>query len=273
MSSCTAANDTAASDARRRALRENGYVVLERFLAQDVNDRLKAEIDRHLAAEPRGFPFELPEHGRLVADPALMRMLAELLGDGFAFHHQHTARHDAGSPGVHWHHDYEQLPQTNRSHTMVHAFFYLNGLDGTIGDLLLLPKSQHALWERYSVGQQFGDADLPGSIVVDDLPPGSMIIVHSALLHARRAKPGGQGKPRYFIDASYCQAGIRWPGYRGQDWRRHVRRCRELGLDRAGAYAHLFDERHFFDGNEAWQRLSAINHGSLMDIAAMQASA
>ena len=34
---------------------------------------------------------------------------------------------------------------------------------------------------------------------------GSAIIVHSALMHGRAQKSGGGGKPRYFIDSSYCQ--------------------------------------------------------------------
>ncbi|MBA2481727.1 MAG: phytanoyl-CoA dioxygenase [Planctomycetes bacterium] len=263
MGSCTT-TPPALTEQQRLSMDDLGFVVLERFLSPDKNQRLKAEIDEYLACDRARMPFEFPEHGRLIGDPALMPLITSIMGEGFAFHHLHTARHDAGSPGVHWHHDYEQIPQSNRSHAMVHVFYYLNGLDGTIGDLLLLPKSQRCIWERGVAGELFGNSDIPGSIVIDDLPPGSAVIVNSALLHARRAKPGGTGKPRYFVDSSYCQAGIRWPAYGGLRWRDHLRRCRELGLDQDGVHAHLFDERHFFDGAEAWQRLSAINHGSLM---------
>ena len=50
------------------------------------------------------------------------------------------------------------------------------------------------------------DYELPGSLTFgskNPLPPGSAVIVHSALLHGRRAQPGGDpNKPRYFIDIS-----------------------------------------------------------------------
>jgi hypothetical protein len=165
-----------------------------------------------------------------------------------------------GDKGVSWHHDYEQHPQTNRSHGMVHTFWYLNGLDGTIGDLLVLPGTHRLVMERNAYSH-FGYAPLPGERVIDRLPPGTAVIVHSALLHARRAKPGGEGRPRYFIDCSYCQAGVRWPG----TWnlRDQFPRARALGLDRGGRHAHLFDEATFFDAAAAQERFKALNRGSL----------
>ena len=42
------------------------------------------------------------------------------------------------------------------------------------------------------------------------------MIVHSALVHGRRARPGGAGRPRYFSDTSYCQHSKSrrlWPSY------------------------------------------------------------
>ena len=102
--------------------------------------------------------------------------------------------------------DYEQLPQTDRDQLMVHVFYYLNGLDGTVGDLIALPRSQKAVMERGAFSALWQDSELPGSlsfgaqIPLPD-PPGSAVIVHSALMHGRRAMPGGDpDKPRYFID-------------------------------------------------------------------------
>ncbi|MBA3708487.1 MAG: phytanoyl-CoA dioxygenase family protein [Planctomycetes bacterium] len=261
--SSTAFCEPGLSDAQIATLHDLGYLVLDRFLDPEVNQRLKGEIDIHVDGKSNAWPCELPEHGRLISDPRLMALLDSVLGSGFGFHHLHSSRHDAGAEGVSWHHDYEQIPQTNRSHTMVHVFFYLNGLDGTIGDLMLLPKSHNLVWDRYSLHPLFGTSDLPGSVVINDLAPGTAVIVNSALLHARRAKPGGEGKPRYFIDTSYCQAGIRWPSYGRPEWREILGRCRALGLDR-GLYPDLFAERHFFDQLGAWQRLKDLNHGSLV---------
>jgi hypothetical protein len=74
-----------------------------------------------------------------------MEANAALTGHGtglFSFHHQHGARMDAGAGPRGWHQDYEQYPQTDRDLLMVHCFYYPNGLDGQIGDLILLPGSQ-----------------------------------------------------------------------------------------------------------------------------------
>ena len=252
-----------------------GYLVLPSFLPADLVARLKLEVDQWVSrgqpddryAQPGATPapakpkmqLELPEHGQLISHPPLMPLLTQILGEGFAHHHLHTARHDAGCGGVAWHHDYEQNPQANRSHTMVHIFYYLNGLDGTIGDLLVLPRSQRIVCDRYHLGHLFGTQDLPGTVVLDDLPPGSAVLVHSAALHARRPKPGGEGRPRYFIDASYCQAGVRWPGWSLP----MLQRAMELGLDRGGRHAHLFDPAHFYDTGAVMEKFHPLNVGSL----------
>ena len=91
---------------------------------------------------------------------------------------------------------------------MVHVFYYLDGLNGTIGDLMFVPRSHKSVIARRALGF-LGHEVLPGTQIVNDLEPGSVIIVHSALWHARRPQPGGEGGHRYFIDISYCQDGIR----------------------------------------------------------------
>lgn len=167
-------------------------------------------------------------------------------------HHIHASRHDAGQEGVNWHQDYEQYPQTNRSHLMVHVFYYLNGLDGEVGDLLLVPRSQHSVIARNAL-HLFGTEDLPGSLTMDRLAPGSAVIVHSALFHARRAKPGGAGRPRYFIDISYCRNGILWPGY--PRMQQINAKALEMGAGRDGRYAFLYDASHFFEQAPRRERL------------------
>ena len=85
--------------------------------------------------------------------------------------------------------------------------------------------------------------------MVNDLPPGSAVLVHSALWHARRAQPGGEDHPRYFADASYCQAGVTWPSYGGPQWREILASAREhLG------HEWLFEEDRFFDVREGRRR-------------------
>jgi hypothetical protein len=234
--------------------RSDGYLIFPCLFDAEECAALKADIDRleQLRRDKQPTPFlgEFPQLGPLISHPAVMEIVTDLLGPGFAFHHLHAVRQDAGARGVNWHQDYEQIPQTNRSHAMIHIFYYFNGLNGEVGDLLLIPKSQQtvvandALWF-------LGTEDLPGMLIQDNLPPGTAVVVHSALWHARRAKPGGEGRPRYFADASYCQAGIRWPSYGGRRSRELLARAMELGLDRDGKFAHLFDPAHFFDPETA----------------------
>ena len=193
-----------------------GFLVLEGFLTAGECGPLEDEVDAlttRRAAGERPAVVDYPALALLTSHPRMIALVGQLMaGRAFAMHHIHAARHDAGLRGVAWHQDYEQVPQTNRSHLMVHVFYYPRGLNGEIGDLLVVPGSQRRVVANDAL-VIFGTEDLPGSVTMDRLPPGSAVIVHSALFHARRAKPGGEDGPRYFIDVSYCQNGVRWPGY------------------------------------------------------------
>lgn len=240
-------------DAQIQAFHTEGYLIFERFFDADECDAYKADIDALMQPVPQGtrrpFVCEQPHLGLLISHPKVMDIITGIMGAGFAFHHLHATRQDAGTSGVHWHQDYEQHPQANRSHVMAHFFYYFNGLNGEIGDLLVLPRSQNMVVGNDAL-KLLGTETLPNTVVVDNLPPGSAVLVHSAVWHARRAKPGGENHPRYFADASYCQAGIRWPAYGNPQWREILSTARDLGLDR-GKHAHLFEADIFFDDRAA----------------------
>jgi hypothetical protein len=238
---------------------ELGYVVLPGFLPDDLVARLQPEVDRwvdgglrsgSIAAclDPEGhratpaLELEMPAHGELIAHPPLMEVLARLMGRAFAFHHLHSDRQAPGLAGKDWHHDYEQRPQTDRAYTMIHTLHYLNGLDDKTSSLVVLPGSHREVAEK-TARAHLGTERLPGEVVIDRLPRGSTVVLHSALFHARRRRPERTGKARYFVDASYCQAGTRWPQVKPY-WRYMLRRARELELHR-GEWPELFAERHF----------------------------
>ena len=143
---------------------------------------------------------------------------------------------------------------------MVHVFYYLNGLNGEIGDLLILPRSHDLVAQRDL--RMLGTADLEGSLCFDDLEPGSAVIAHSAVWHARRPRPGGRERPRYFIDVSYCQNGVLWPAYDATGGINA--RALEAGLDRNGRYAFLYDSSQFYDHRAVSGRFEEINRGSLV---------
>ena len=240
-----------------------GYLILERCIEPAYNERLIVEVDElieDLASGTARLLVSYPQMGLLTSHPPMMGMVEALMGPRFAMHHIHAARHDAGNTGVDWHQDYEQEPHTNRSHVMVHVFYYLNGLNGQIGDLLVLPGSQTIVVQ--SSLALFGTQDLPGSVCVDRLPPGSAVIVHSGVWHARRPKPGGEARGRYFIDVSYCQHGVLWPAYARE--KEVNREALARGLDRDGRYRHLYDSTQFFDRRPLKERYDQHNEGSLL---------
>ncbi|MFW5417687.1 phytanoyl-CoA dioxygenase family protein [Nocardiopsis sp. CNT-189] len=244
---------------RQNTFDESGYLVLPGLLPDSLLDRLLPEVDRWVdeglrarsiacSVDPaaNGLPplleLELEAHGELLALPPLMGVLSELMGGPFAFHHLHSDRHDAQGAGKPWHHDYEPNSGADRSLLMVHALHYLGGLDETMGSLVVLPGS-HREPAGKDARAHLGTAELPGEEVVGGLPPGSTVLINSALFHARRPAPGGGGRPRYFVDASYCQTGARWRPVKPY-WRHMLARARELDLGR-GRWPDLFDERHF----------------------------
>ncbi|MBA2481573.1 MAG: phytanoyl-CoA dioxygenase [Planctomycetes bacterium] len=247
--------------AQLEAFHRDGFVVLPDFFAQDLMRDLVREIDE-LEAGGRATPiYALPTHGMLTSHPDLMAVMEAILGADFLFHHIHTYRHDTGAPGVNWHNDYEQVPQTNRSHLNVIALIYPQGLSGAVGDLAVVPGTQGIVSDWYQLSC-FGTETMPGEVVIDRLPPGSVVVAHTGLLHCRRAKPGAG--PRYFTDTSYCQRGILWPSWSEDDWRVMLRHCRDHGYDRGGRYRHLYDESQFFDQNSARARIASLNEsGSL----------
>ena len=247
---------TAAEKAR---FETHGFLVLEGFLdageCRPLEDEVDALTARRTAGE-RPMVVDYPALALLTSHPRMMALVGQLMaGRAFAMHHIHAARHDAGLRGVAWHQDYEQVPQTNRSHLMVHVFYYTVGLNGQIGDLLVVPGSQRRVVANDAL-VIFGTEDLPGSMTMDRLPPGSAVIVHSALFHARRAKPGGEDSPRYFIDASYCQNGVQWPGYPRVG--EINAKLLAIGADRAGRYRWLYDSTRFFEKGAARERMRGI---------------
>ena len=234
-------------DADIQRFYRQGFLVFPSLLNSNICNTLCREID-HFEDNRLVLAAAMPAHAALVSFPPILAIARDLMGGtDFGFHHLHTARHAAGTPDLAWHHDYEQYPQVDRKFTMLHFFMYLTGLNGTIGDLLTIPGSQTSVMDRY-VHSHAGTVDLPGTTVIDNLPAGSVVAIHSALLHARRAKPGGEGRPRYFTDCSYCQDGTVWPSYleRG-NWRETMAYLKAQEEKRGGHGAFLFDQSRFKD--------------------------
>jgi hypothetical protein len=254
------------TDQQRDLFDAQGFVVLPGLLDEERVAEVSAGVDRYVEAEPRfdgRNVWQYPELGDLIVDATVLGLVDDLMrGAACTFHHMHVARHEAGLKGIGWHHDYEQIPQTNRSHLQVHVLHYLNGLNGTVGDLLLLAGSHRSVMRRDAFAL-FGTEDLPGTVVLDDLPPGTVVLAHSATVHARRPKPGGEGAPaRYFLDIAFMQQGVLWPSYGREGWRDTLRElaARWGSPDRPG----LFDEAAFFDIADAVARVQHLEGSMAM---------
>lgn len=221
---------------------EKGYLIFESILGDDECKQLKLEIDS-LQIDTSILPVQKPHLANLITNSKIIHMTQSLMDNKpYVFHHLHSARHDAGTPTFPWHHDYEQYPQVNRKYKMIHYFMYINGLNGTIGDLLVVPGTHKLVYERYQFSE-LGDQDIETMVTIDKLAKGSVIAIHSALIHARKAKPGGEKVPRYFIDCSYCECGPLWPPYKERgDWKKILK---ELNKNKGNEYPHLFNEQCF----------------------------
>ncbi|MFC5888973.1 MULTISPECIES: phytanoyl-CoA dioxygenase family protein [Kitasatospora] len=244
---------------QRQQFTRSGYLVIPGLVPPPLVERLTREVDhwvddglraqaidcctdpaRH--GPPSVMELELPAHGELLTHQALLSRLAELLGPSFVFHHLHSDRHGARQPAKPWHHDREPNTRADPSLTMVHALHYLGGLDETMDSLVVLPGSQRRMVDKSALAH-LGTARLPGEVVIDRLPAGSTVLIDSALFHARRPTSNGQGRPRYFVDASYCQTGAQWWPVKPY-WRHMLARAREMGLG-GRRWPELFAERHF----------------------------
>lgn len=244
------------SEAEKEQFRKLGYVIRPGMLDAGQVAAVSADIDRYVTVEPLFDGSHVARYDALsglVVDPLTLEITQDIMGgDSFSFHHCHAARHEPGLRGVPWHHDYEQIPQTNRSHVQLHVLHYLDGLNGTVGDLLLLPRSHRSVMRRDALAF-LGDQEIPGTVVVNDLPPGSVVFVHSAVVHARRPQPGGGDRKRYFIDIAFVQHGVQWPSYGREGWRETLSE-----MDRKhhqAAHPRLFDADAFFDIADASSRV------------------
>ncbi|MFJ7279942.1 phytanoyl-CoA dioxygenase family protein [Kitasatospora sp. NPDC098663] len=256
--------------ARAEKFAEDGFVVLPGFLPADLVDRLRPEVDKWVdagwrqssidaslrsdAGPPQMVELDLEAHGELAVYPPLMDLLSSpgLLGGAFVFHHLHSDRRPAGGGGKSWHHDFEQRPQRDRRLHMIHALHYIDGLRPDLGALAVLPGSHLEVAEK-DARSHLGTDVLPGEVVIDDLPPGSTVVLHSALFHTRRAPSGSDpsAAPRYMIDGSYCRTGTLWPPVKPY-WRHVLAVARSRGLGEG--WPELFAERHFSEYEEAGRR-------------------
>lgn len=216
-------------DMRVENFPELGFLILPGFLPASLVYRLVPEVDRWVDTglrrlsidacslteddSPPKLELQMAAHAELAVYAPLLELLRDgnLLGPSFVFHHLHSDRRPPGGAGKSWHHDYEQHPQRDRALPMIHARHYLGGLRPGMRSPAVLPGSHHQIAEKDEMSG-LGTAWQPGEETVDNLARCSSVLLHSALLHTRRAARGlADAAPRYMVDASYCTTGAPWP--------------------------------------------------------------
>src|SRR3569833_81475 len=237
---------------------QSGFLVLPGIIPRDLVTRVKPEVDRWvdlglrslaIAAAlnpetndvPAVMEIDLPAHGELLAYEPLLQMISQLLSPRFVFHHMHSNRHGPDTSAKPWHHDYEHRTQS-RTHAMIHVLHYLDGISPDMAGLAVFPGS-HREVARKDARAHLGCDVLPGETYIEELPIGSSVHIHSALFHTRRPKPQSASRPRYFVDASYCQVGTLWQPAKPH-WREMLSRARQHGLA-SDDWPDLFAEQHF----------------------------
>jgi hypothetical protein len=226
---------------------QNGYLVLHDCLEEEALIQLRQAVDRSVYSNlPAVFDPALSE---FIESEINIRIATALLGErNFLFHHMNAACHGVDTPSLAWHHDYEDYTDQGKKHGMIHIFHYLNGLDNSIGELVLIPGSHRWHGSRYHLSDKSFDS-FPDAIAIGQLKPGSVIVIHSALVHGRRAlPPNAVSSIRYFVDCSYCQYGGKWAPFReAGNWKRTLDIVSGMSKTRNGdKFAHLYDPSRFY---------------------------
>jgi hypothetical protein len=105
------------SDEEISTFMEAGYVALPGILPDELQQRLRDDVDRmeadRLLARNGGpkvpYIVEYEELGKLCSYPPVVDKVEQLMraygngADGSAMHHIHASRHDEGQPSVGWH--------------------------------------------------------------------------------------------------------------------------------------------------------------------------
>lgn len=225
---------------------KDGYLIIEDAVSNDYLIKLKKGVDQVIFEKVPAYTNKIIQ-SHIESDFNIQIADALLGKSNYIFHHANAAIHKKNNPSLCWHHDYEDY-SGKRNHKMIHIFYYINGLNNSIGELLLLPGSHLKNVSRYEYSNKDLDDINEKVVKVNSLKPGSIIVIHSALLHARRSLPFLNGTPdRYFVDSSYCEYGGNWAPYREEgNWQQLLSYLRTKSIESNGdRFNYLYDANKF----------------------------
>lgn len=216
------------TQAQRESYFEDGYILLERIVPDDVVERLRAvteemverskqvaesdavwDLDEgHSAETPRLRRLSSPnDHHQTYWDYASKSVLADvmcdLVGPDVKFHHSKlNFKWSGGGDEVKWHQDISFWPHTNYSPCTAGTYVYDCGLEQ--GPLAVLPGShEHDLYDQYNdkgewVGclspEESAKIDMDKAVFLDG-PAGSVTIHNCRTLHYSAANHSDIPRP------------------------------------------------------------------------------
>lgn len=215
------------STAQRERYFADGYLLLERFLPDEVVSRLRevtaemVERSRALTKADAAFDLE-PDHTaeaprlRRLSSPVVHHpyyweyatgviadVAADLVGPDLKFHHSKlNFKWAKGGTEVKWHQDITGWPHTNYSPLTIGTYLYDTGPDQ--GPLGVLPGSHEGpIYDEYDAQGRWVSAIAPSDLAGVDLgraveltgPAGSLTIHNCRVLHMSRANLSNLGRP------------------------------------------------------------------------------
>ncbi|WP_119681727.1 phytanoyl-CoA dioxygenase family protein [Indioceanicola profundi] len=216
------------SQKQREFYFENGYLLLERIIPDEVIDQLRrvtAEVVKdsrsrtrsdhifdleptHTAEEPRlrrlSSPVDYhPYYWEFCSHSILGDIVADLVGTDVKFHHSKlNFKWARGGAEVKWHQDIQFWPHTNYSPLTVGTYLYDCGMDQ--GPLAVIPRSHSGeLFDQYGTDGNWtgfiSDRDLERVDLVSAVylpgPAGSITIHNCRTVHGSRPNESPSGRP------------------------------------------------------------------------------
>lgn len=227
------------SQKQREFYFENGYLLIERIIPQEIIERLrrataeKVEETRtltksdavwdleigHSAAHPKLRRLSSPcDHHAVYWDYAsrslLVEIVADLVGPDVKFHHSKlNFKSSEGGAEVKWHQDIQFWPHTNYSPLTAGTYLYDCGAEQ--GPLGVIPGSHNGeLFDQYNENGQWvghiSDQDLwrvdAGKAVYLMGPAGSITIHNCRTIHGSRPNDSDAGRPLFLVTYSAADA-------------------------------------------------------------------
>lgn len=227
------------SQKQRESYFENGYILLEKIIPQDMVERLRATTTEmvgrsrsvtksdavwdlengHSAARPRLRRLSCPcDHHPVywdyVSRSLLADIAADLLGPDVKFHHSKlNFKASEGGTEVKWHQDIQFWPHTNYSLLTIGTYIYDCGLEN--GALGVIPGSHNGpLYDQYNDKGQWtgclGDGDVAkldqSKAVYLCGPAGSLTIHHCRTIHGSKPNDSPVDRPLFLVTLASSDA-------------------------------------------------------------------